>query len=209
MRPEHGLWLVEACGYVVQERPLVVYSTRACSLSRTERITRDRLFSKRQAGSTGSKTADQAEANRRASMLFEYLARTSSGWLALALRKAGATTGYYRWLVDNGGGCHVELFVGTDRITVGSCYLKSNYPEDVLDAVATVNQEFEVEPPPDRRYLRGTWWDLRRDLGRDTPPDRLPETLGDEIQRAIDAIRPAIDSHQAALKEAVTAPNQE
>jgi hypothetical protein len=31
LRPDHGIWLVEACGYLVGDRPIVTYATRACS----------------------------------------------------------------------------------------------------------------------------------------------------------------------------------
>jgi hypothetical protein len=43
-----------------------------------------------------------------------------------------------------------------------------------------------------------------RAIGRDVPVDQVPATLGEDIRRAIDAIRPAIDAHQDALKQAVS-----
>jgi hypothetical protein len=199
VRPEHGLWLVEACGYLVGDAPVVTYTTRACSLARTDQLDRQRAFARGRAGG-GRSTGDQAEAYRRAAAMFEYLARTSVGWLSQAPRQAGVTTGYYRTLIDNGDTVRIELFVGSDRISVGSCYFKSTFDEATLEALVTANQETEVDPPPDKRYLRGSWWNLRLDLGRDTPQEQWPADLGNEIERGIDAIRSTIDTHQAALK---------
>jgi hypothetical protein len=199
VRPEHGFWLVEACGYKLGDTCVVTYTRRACSLPRTDLLDRERAFARRRIGA-GSTTSDQAEAARRASAMFEHLANTAAGWLGPALRQAGATTGYYRTIVDNGDTCHLELFVGSDRISVGSCYYKSNFDEPTLEALVTTNREVEVDPPPDKRYLRGSWWNVRLDLGRDTPRHQWPDDLGAEVERAIDAIRPAIDSHQGALK---------
>jgi hypothetical protein len=175
LRPEHGIWLVEACGYLVGDRLIVTYATRACSLPRTDRIARERAFNKGR-GTGGTAGDDQAVAHRRAAALFDYIRETNTGWLATALKRAGATTGYYRWLEDNGNTCHVELFVGFDRISVGSCYLRSSFDDATLSIVETVNWELEVDPSPDKRYLRGSWWDLRRDVGRNTPLADLPST---------------------------------
>jgi hypothetical protein len=199
IRPEHGLWLVEACGYLINGHPVITYTTVACSLPRAERIARDRTF---RSGS-GSSSISQNEANQRAAVLFDHLAKTSQGWLGKAIRKAGATRGYYRWIIDNGHTCHVELFVGVDRISVGSCYLKSSWSDETLDRLAAANQETPVDPEPGNRYMRGAWWDLRRGIGRDTPPANLPPDMGDQIEQEIDAIRPAIDAHQQALLAAL------
>ena len=199
VQPEHGLWLVEACGYLIGDHSAVTYTTVSCSLPRAERLARERAYVSGHGGSSVS----QSEANRRAAVLFDQLMHTSHGWLGLALKKAGATTGYYRWIQDNGNTCHIPLFVGVDRISVGSCYLKSNWDEATLDRLVAANQQASVDPEPGRRYLRGSWWDIRLDVGRDTPLDELPDDLGDQIERGIDAIRPAIDAHQQVLRDAL------
>lgn len=201
VRPEHGLWLVEAVGYLIAGYPVVSYNTVASSLSRAERLARHRAFT---SNTGGGSSISQVEANRRAAVLFDYLARTSRGWMGAALRRAGATTGYYRWLIDNGNTCHIPLFVGVDRISIGSAYQKANWDDVTLDRVAAANQQASVDPEPARRYLRGAWWDLRLDVGRDTPGEQLPDDLGDQIERAIEAVRPAIDTHQQILIEALT-----
>lgn len=198
VRPEHGLWLVEASGYVVNGQRLITYATRACSLPRPDQIQRERVFRKGPVAG-GNSSESEAEANRRAADFFDYIARTSTGWLGARLRGSSMTSGYYRTIEDNGGTCHLSLFVGQNRVSIGSCYLKANFDEATLDALGVANQTTEVEPEPARRYLRGSWWDIRLDVGRDTPPEQRPAELGDDLERAIAALRPAIDQHQAAL----------
>jgi hypothetical protein len=203
VRPDHGVWLVEATGFIIGSTPLVTYTVRASSLPRAERLVRERGFAKGRPGAAGRSNAEaQAEAERKAAALFGHIAQTNSGWLAPSLKKSRTTTGFYRWIIDNGLTCHVELFVGVDRVSVGSCYLKGSFDEMTLDALMAANQEIEVDPSPARRYQRGSWWDLRTDIGRDFVATDLPVALGDDIQRAIEAIRPAIDAHQDALKQA-------
>lgn len=198
VRPEHGLWLVEACGYMVGDHPVVTYSTVACSLPRSEKIARDRAFRSR----TGTSTGSQSEAYARAAATFAHIAQTSHGWLGPALKKAGMTTGYYRWIEDNGNTCHVELFAGTNRISVGSCYQKASWDDETLDRLVAANDN-PLDPEPTRRYSRGAWWDVRLDIGRDTPAAMLPADLGDQIEKAIEQIRPGIDAHQQALQDAL------
>jgi hypothetical protein len=205
VRPEHGVWLVEATGFIVGGTPIVTYTLRASSLARADRLLRERAFAKGRPGTAGRSNAEaQAEAERKAALLFNQIAQTNNGWLGPALKKSRITTGFYRSIVDNGLTCHVELFVGVDRISVGSCYLKGSFDEPTLEALMAANLETEVDPTPARRYQRGSWWDLRTDIGRDVPVDQLPGALGDAIQRAIDAIRPAIAAHRDALKQAVS-----
>lgn len=205
VRPEHGLWLVEAAGFIVNGQPLVTYTPRATTLLRSDQLQRRRAFERR--GSSGTGGADQAEANRRAAALFAHIVRTSTGWLGRAIQASASVSGPYRWVRDNGNTCHLSFFVGVDRISIGSCYLKSTFDEATLEALVVANQSTEVDPEPARRYLRGSWWDVRLDVGRDTPPDQLPADLGDDLERAVDALLPAIDEHQAALcRAAQTAP---
>ena len=71
------------------------------------------------------------------------------------------------------------------------------------------NQHTSVDSEPAHRYLRGDMGDPRRDIGRDTPPSQLPADLGVQIERAVDAIRPAIDSHQHALLAAIETTGRE
>jgi hypothetical protein len=204
VRPEHGLWLVEACGYLIAGQPIITYTTIACSLPRPERLARDRAF---HSGSASS-SVSQNEANQRAARLFDYMTKTSPGWLGAALRRSPLTTGYYRWIIDNGKTCHVELFTGADRISVGSCYQKQSWDEEALERLTTANQQTPIDPEPAHRYSRGVWWDLRLDIGRNTPIDQLTPDFGEQIERAIDVIRPAIDSHQQALLAAATPTDQ-
>lgn len=200
--PEHGLWLVEACGFQVGETRLVTYQTRACSLPRAERLRRESAFARGVGSGSNRKEAD-AEAERLARVLFAHIQETSASWLRSALSRSSTTTGYYRWIEDNGSTCHVELFVGTDRISIGSCYLKSNHNAGQLDRLTAANTETEVDPAPARRYLRGAWWDLRTDVGRNTPKSSLSPTLGFEIEKAFESIRDAVEAHQGALLSAV------
>lgn len=200
VHPEHGIWLVEACGYRVDGRAVVHYTTRASSLPRAERIDRERAFRRGRSGASPG----QAEANGRAAELFEYIAKTSNSSLAEAIRRSKITAGYYRIIEDNGNTCHVELFAGTNRISVGSCYLKATFDDDALERLVAANADTETDPTPDLRYLRSTWWHIRRDVGRDTPVGELPPHLGEEVHRALADLRPAIDIHQRALLDAAS-----
>lgn len=203
VRPVHGLWLIEAAGYVVDGRPAVHYSTRACSLERLVRIEREQVF-RRGPGGGGAGGSD--EAFRRAARLFDHIARTSTRWLGEAIRKSSQTSGLYRTIEDNGDTCHVALFVGVDRISVGSGYRKLPHDDETVERLATANAEVQVTPDPDDRQLRSSWWHLMRGLGRGTPEGQLPDRLGEEIEAAIDQVRPALEAHQRALKDAVLAP---
>jgi hypothetical protein len=200
IRPEHGLWLVEANGYLIGDHPVITYSTVACSLPRVDRIARDRAFH------TGSRPASvsQTETKQRAGDLFEYLARTSQGWLGPALRNGRASfRGEYRTIIDNGNTCHVPIFASREQMMVGSCYRKGSWDDEALERLETANQGTTLRPEPAWRALRGVWWDLRPDIGRNTPVTELPPDLGDQIERTLDKLRPAIDAHQAALLAAI------
>jgi hypothetical protein len=199
IRPAHGVWLVEASGFLVGSN-IVHYATRACSLPRAEQIERSRAFRKPRSGSATS----SAEATSRAAKIFDYIARSGSEAFGQAIKRSNLTVGFYRVLQDNGNNCHIELFVGTNRISVGSCYWNRSLDEVTLERVVAANSETETDPEPDQRYLRGSWWHLRRDIGRDTPLEQLPERLGEEIETQMEAIRSAIDIHQEALKQAMT-----
>ncbi|MHB1582498.1 MAG: hypothetical protein ACYCU7_16175 [Acidimicrobiales bacterium] len=198
VRPTHGLWLVQVSGYLVDGRPTVHYSTQACSLDRAVRIERERAF--RQGPSGGR---NQEEAFRRAAEVFEHIGNTNRGELAHAIRTSPQTIGFYRILEDNGDTCHVALFVGAKRISVGSAYRKAGWDEETLDRLQTANGETQVSPEPDQRPLRGSWWNVKLGVGRDTPTSQLPPDLGEEIESAIGELRPAIDVHQRALKDAI------
>jgi hypothetical protein len=100
----------------------------------------------------------------------------------------------------------VPVFAGAGGIDVGSCYLKQSWDDETLERLVAANKETLVDPEPSYRILRGSWWLLRRDAGRSTPISELAPDLGDQIERAIDAIRPAIDAHQAALLTATKSP---
>jgi hypothetical protein len=202
IRPEHGIWLIEACGFSVNGIPVVTYSTVACSLTRSDKIARDRAFRT----GAGSSSTSNAETYARAAATFSHIANTSHGWLGPALRKSPLTTGLYRWVEDNGHTCHLELFVGTNRISIGSCYLKSTWDDETLARLVAANEQVTLDPEPTRRYSRGAWWDLRRDLGRDTAVTELPADLGDQIEKAISIIRPALDAHQQSLQDALKEP---
>jgi hypothetical protein len=128
---------------------LVTYTVRASSLPRAERLVRERAFAKGRPGAAGRSNAEaQAEAERKAAALFGHIGQTNSGWLGPSLKKSRTTTGFYRWIIDNGLTCHVELFVGVDLVSVGSCYLKGSFDETTLDALMAANQETEVDPSP-------------------------------------------------------------
>jgi hypothetical protein len=83
--------------------------------------------------------------------------------------------------------------------------MKASWDEATLDRVVAANQQASIDPEPARRVLRGAWWDLRLDIGRDTPIEHLPDDLGDQIERSIEVVRPAIDAHQQVLQEAFAA----
>ncbi len=198
--PEHGLWLVEACGYQVGEAKLVTYQMRACSLPRSERLRRQKLFSRGGGGSSGNGAS--AADYRNAADLFDWIGSTGATWLADALPKSRTTAGFYRRIVETGTPVYIELFAGTDRISIGSSYTKSGLSPEQLVLLEAANKEVEVEVPPARRYLRGSWWDVRTDVGRNTPADQRSDSLGLEVEKAIDSIRESVDQHNRALVEA-------
>jgi hypothetical protein len=195
IRPRHGLWLIEASGFLVGDTPVVTYTVKAFSLPRSEWLDRTRAFN-RGAGA-GTTSRSRAEDQARAAALFEHLATTSAGWLGDALRRSAHKTGYYRWIIDHGSGINVPLFVGVDRISVGSAYLKGSRDDATLEALSEANTLTSTDPEPDTRYLRGVWWDLNRTVGRATIP--WPDDLGASIEAAYAEIRSAVEAHQAAL----------
>lgn len=174
-------------------RPAVHYSTRACSLERLVRIEREQAFRRGPGGGGGSD-----EAFRQAARLFDHIARTSSHWLGDAVRKSPQQAGINRVLEDNGDACHLALFVGVNRISVGSGYRKLPHVQETVERLATANAEAQVTPEPDDRQLRSSWWHLVRGVGRGTPDPDLPARLGDELEVAIDQVRPALEAHQRA-----------
>ncbi len=172
---------------------MITYTTVACSVPRTDRITRDRAFRT----GTRSGSLGQGEAKRRAADFYQYPVRSSQGWLGPALRKAQGA-GLYRWIINNGRSYHVPLFVGSRRIDVGSCYLKQTGTTKPSGGWWLLIKARSLIPNRQVASLR-VWWELRCDMGRNIPVSQLPPDLGDEIERAVDAIRPGIDAHQAAL----------
>lgn len=202
IRPSHGLWLVEASGYMVDGRPAVHYATVACSLERMIRIDRERAFHRGRSAGGGS----YEEADQRAAALFDHIVQTNSGNLAPAIQHSPQVKGFYRRLRDNGDTCHISLFVGTNRISVGSGYLKAGQDDETLERLVSANAEAHVTPEPDQRPLRGSWWHLLRGLGRDTPPEQWPDRLGDDVEAAFNEVKSAVDAHQRALKAAIAGP---
>ena len=195
VRPEHGLWLVEATAYQVDSTRFVNYQTRASSLPRAERLSREKAFLRGTASSS-------AEDDQRARKLFEWIQRTSDGWIGEAIARSRTKSGYYRRLQETTPSIFTELFVGTDRISIGSSHTKSGHSAEQLELIEAANKETEVDPSPARRYLRGSWWDLRTDIGRNSPEGDWPEALGAELERAYEAVSEGVRRHQSAMNSA-------
>jgi hypothetical protein len=55
----------------------------------------------------------------------------------------------------------VFSFVGANTIDVGSCYRKHRWDDETLERLVAANQENRVDPAPEYRILRNSWWNLR------------------------------------------------
>lgn len=199
VQPRHGFWLVEATGQLVDGVPVVSYTLRATSLDRDQLLKREKAFRKNQFHSGNAKIqADLAETEA----LFAHIAASGDGPLTKRVRAAHTVSRWYRRVEENDYGCHLALFVGRNRISVGSAYLKGTLEEAVLERLTEVNRFTELDPPPSKRELRSLWWHLA-DLGRGTPRDAWPEDLGAILDERFDAVLPTLHEHQRRLLEVI------
>ena len=200
IQPRHGLWLVEAAGFDVGGVKTISYSLKATSLNRERLLAREQAFKKNlSGGATGATEKATADAERTEA-IYNHIVRTSSGALSQVLAREKTVGRWYRQLEQGPKGNLVSIFVGQNRITIGSGYRKGQLSEDTLDQLTVLNKSIELDPPPFKRELRTIWWKVA-DIGKSTPAEQLSETLGEQVQKAYDEVLPAVREHQAKILE--------
>ena len=125
-RPRFGLWLVEATGQMLGDVPAVSYSLRATSIERDVLIAREKAYRQNQSYSSSDMQAKRQFELAETEALFSHIAKTGNGPLSREVAKQHTISRWYRKLVDNGQGCHLSIFVGRNRISLGSAYLKGS-----------------------------------------------------------------------------------
>ena len=200
IQPRHGLWLVEAAGFDVGGAKTVSYSLKATSLNRDRLLARELAFKKNQSGGGSSGDEKAAADSERTEAIYNHIIRTGPGELSQSLSHEKTVGRWYRHLEVGSKGNIVAIFIGQNRIAIGSGYRKGQLSTDTLDQLTTLNNSIELEPSPFKRELRTIWWKIA-DVGRSTPPDQLPETLGVQAQKSYDEVIPAVREHQAKILE--------
>lgn len=200
IQPRHGLWLIEASGFDVGGTKTISYSLKASSLDRKRLLERELAFRKNLSGA-GSATHEKAAADsERTEAIYDHIIRTSSGELSNTLSHEKTVGRWYRHLEQGAKGNHVSIFIGQNRIAIGSGYRKGQLSTDTLDQLTMLNNSIDLEPSPFKRELRTIWWKVAG-VGRSTPPEQLPEALGSQVQKSFDEIMPAVREHQAKILE--------
>jgi hypothetical protein len=199
IQPRHGLWLVEAAGYEIGGMKSVSYTLRATSLQRERLLARETAHRKNYSGSTGGEMA-KIEANSEKTERLYLLLSNGQGSLANVLKSQKTVGRWYRMLETSQKGNMVSVFVGQNRISIGSGYRKGQLNPETLDQLTVLNKTIDLDPNPFKRELRTLWWKLA-DFGRATPDNEVPETLEEQVQRAYDDVLPAIREHQERISE--------
>ncbi len=206
IKPRFGLWLVEAVGQMVAGSPAVTYTLKATSIDRDVLIAREKAFKQKVSASSAEKQAQEAEDLAATEALFHHIASTGSGQLSACIASQKTVGRWYRRLLENGQGCHVAIFIGRNRISIGSAYVKGSLATDVLDQLTALNNNVELQPAPFKREMRSIWWEVSG-VGRSTPPDKWPSDLGSLLDEKFDELYATIQEHQSKLRQIIDGAN--
>lgn len=198
VRPKYGLWLVEATGQLVNGSPVVSYELQATSLDRDVWLSRKKAYRDNAGAGSGSSAEQRAVEKSQTDALYRHLVQSGSGELTKLISQTTGGGNPYRHLIDDEFGCHVVLFVGKSRISIGSAYSKGKLDDALLEALTTVMKECVLEPAPRKRELRSVWWRLA-DVGSATPQNDWPADLGSQLDARFAEVKSAINEHQQRL----------
>jgi len=202
VKPKYGLWLVEATGQVVNGEPVVSYELQATSLDRDIWLARKKAYRDNAGASVGSSSEKRAADKNLISALFSHIAATGHGELSKMVAKTQSSGGSYRHLLENENGCHVVLFVGRTRISIGSAYAKKSFDKELLDVLTSIVKDSELDPEPRKRELRSAWWRLA-DVGTGNDRATWPADLGSQLDAQYETVRLTINEHQERLMQAI------
>ena len=203
VKPRYGLWLVEATGQLVGDSAVVAYELQATSLERDEWLLRKKAFRDNSGTATGSSSEKRAADKKQIDALYKHIAATGSGALSKLVSKTQSSGGPYRHIIDNENGCHVVLFLGRTRISVGSAYSKRNFDEALLETLTSLIKDSELEPAPRKRELRSAWWRLA-DIGTGSGQLDWPPDLGAQLDAQYELVRGVIDELQDRMMAAIS-----
>ena len=202
IKPKYGLWLVEASGQIVNGEAVVTYELQATSLERDVWLARKKAFRDNSSTVPGNSWAKRAADKSQINAMFSHIAATGNGELSRLVAKTQTSGGSYRHIIDNESGCHVVLFVGRTRISIGSAYSKKNFDKDLLDALTSIVKDSELDPEPRKRELRSAWWRLA-DVGTGTDSTTWPTDLGAQLDAQYEQVRLVIQEHQERMMQAI------
>lgn len=201
-RPRFGLWLVEATGQMVGETPTISYNLRATSLERDVLFAREKAFRLNQAFSSADAEKKLQYELAETEALFSYISKTGQGSLSSEVSRQNTVSRWYRKLADSGRGCHLALFVGRKRISIGSVYQKGALQPSTLDRLTELNNNIELEPSPSKREMRSLWWTVS-EIGRAVSADKWPDDLGAQLDSKYEELLPILLEHQARLLQII------
>lgn len=201
-RPRFGLWLVEATGQMIGETCAVSYTLRASSLERDVQIAREKAFRQNQSFSAADSQARMQYELEETEALFGHIAKTGNGALSREVARQNTVSRWYRKLSDSGRGCHLSLFVGSKKISIGSVYLKGSLSPSTLDQLTELNNNIELEPNPSKREMRSIWWNIS-EMGRGVSPEKWPDDLGALLDEKYEELLPILHEHQARLLQII------
>jgi hypothetical protein len=187
---------------MVNGTPTVSYAVRATSLERDVLLARELAYKKNATTSQGDHaTKNRAELELTES-IFSHIAATGSGPLCQKIAKEKTISRWYRKIADFEYGSHLSVFVGRNRISIGSVYSKGSLDPAILDQLTNLNATIELDPQPSKRELRSLWWTIA-DVGRSTPADQLGPELGELIERKFNEIEPTLTQHQEKILQII------
>ena len=202
VKPKYGLWLVEATGHIVNGNPVVNYELQATSLEREVWLARKKAYRDNVGTTSGSSPEKKAAEKQRIAALYEHILKTGNGKFTELLAKAPVTSTPYRHIVENENGCHVAVFVGKNRIAVGSAYNIKGLDENLLENLTTIVKETALDPAPSKRELRSVWWTLIN-VGTNSPHSGWPADLGSQLDAQYELVQHAVNEHQEKMTTAI------
>jgi hypothetical protein len=202
IRPRLGLWLIEASGQIVNGVPLVQYVLRATSLDRDVLIAREKAYRLNLPGASADSAKKTSQDVAATEALFEHIGATGSGSLSAEVRRQKSVSKWYRKVQENSHGCHLAVFIGSNRVSIGSVYSKGSLQAATLDKLTELNNNIELQPDPTKRELRSLWWNIS-DIGRSTPRESWPQDLGMQLDKKFDELLPTLQEHQARLQQVI------
>lgn len=202
VQPKYGLWLVEASGQMVNGTPTVSYAVRATSVERDVLLAREIAFKKNATTSTGDQSTKVRAETELTERVFAHIAATGSGPLCQKISTERTISRWYRKIEEFEHGSHLSIFIGRNRISIGSVYMKGALDPAVLDQLTNLNATIDLEPQPTKRELRSLWWTIA-DVGRSTPPEQLGSDLGELLERKFNEIEPTLAQHQEKILQII------